>query len=392
MTRMAGKGIDASKSSSRRNNVTNGRSAGRILSTFAKTVTALVWEAFRYAALTVGDLIGEARVLLLSRRRTRSTALAEKDEFNRVIDALRARRTARWQRWGTLPAGRRWQIRLMVATLCAAAILFLRATPHAPVPRFTGLDTAGTSSRKTPQRTRPPMPTSTSTPADFLAARQMQHAGQWLPFAGNPVLTRGELDEWDGFKVGSPIVIKESTSRYRMWYRGCHFVTGEYSCAVGHASSDDGVIWRKGSEPVFRPDNLADSERLGGFSIVRVGDRYFMWYAVTADWFADPPRRYATINLATSPDGLHWQNAGEVLRTVRSSMVDVEPASFFDGALFHLWFTDLSTTDQQKVLIHEISSDGKQWAWLARRQSRRFEWSWAGSVSSLMVVVDTLRW
>ena len=269
-----------------------------------------------------------------------------------------------WQRWRALSARRRWQIRLTVVVLSAAAILFLRASPRAPVGRSTRVDAPDSSSRgRRLLRRSPPstsMPTR-ATPADFLAAQQVQHAGEWLLFASNPVVVRGDLDEWDGFKVGSPVVMKDGASRYRMWYRGCHFVTGDYRCGVGHASSDDGVVWQKSPQPVFQSEQPSESERLGGISIVRDGDRYFMWYAVTADWFADPPRHYATINLATSSDGLHWQNAGEVLRTVRSSMVDIEPAAFFDGALFHLWFTDLSTTDQQKILVHEISSDGKQW-------------------------------
>ena len=66
----------------------------------------------------------------------------------------------------------------------------------------------------------------------------------------SPVLKRGDPNQWDDFKVMSPVVIKEG-SGYRMWYSGCHLCGDEYTCGVGHAQSRDGVGWEKSPGPVL---------------------------------------------------------------------------------------------------------------------------------------------
>ena len=194
----------------------------------------------------------------------------------------------------------------------------------------------------------------------FAEERRAATPGRWLLFNGNPVLTRGELEEWDDFKVGSPVVIKDA-DQYRMWYRGCHFIAGEYSCGVGYATSPDGLVWERSPEPVLRLQDPIDSQRLGGIAIVHAGGRYLMWYAIAADWFVKSPRYYTTINLAVSADGVKWEPMGAVLRTVGKRMAPLEPAALFDGSRFHLWYVDFSSPGQPESLIHVVSSDGRQW-------------------------------
>src|SRR5204863_10121161 len=92
-------------------------------------------------------------------------------------------------------------------------------------------------------------------------------AGDWIVNEA-PVLSRGDLDSWDGFKVGSPVVMASPRgwlglrprARYRMWYRGCHFIPGEYTCGVGHAVSPDGVHWEKTPAPVLELPDARESK------------------------------------------------------------------------------------------------------------------------------------
>ena len=148
--------------------------------------------------------------------------------------------------------------------------------------------------------------------AEFRQQLTQASAGQWLLYPG-AMVSRGRLNDWDDFKVGSPVVIDEGgsgrtwygakeSSRYRMWYRGCHFVAHEYTCGVGHATSADGIVWEKLPEPVFLPAYAGQRERLDAIAVVRAGNQYFMWYTVKADWRTGV--RSAMLHLATSPDGL----------------------------------------------------------------------------------------
>ncbi len=192
---------------------------------------------------------------------------------------------------------------------------------------------------------------------EFAEQRKVAAKGQWLLYTGNPILIRGELEEWDDFKVGSPVVFKEGNS-YRMWYRGCHFMGSEYTCGIGHAVSEDGVFWKKSREPVISPRDPIESKRLKTVAIIRARDQYMMWYSVSADWLKERP---ATVYLATSKDGLNWQAAGSVLEPISEGTTSVEHTAFYDGKVFHLWYIDIPSSDGAKALVHVTSPEGREW-------------------------------
>ena len=194
-------------------------------------------------------------------------------------------------------------------------------------------------------------------PLEFAQQRAAAVPGTWLIYAGNPVIQRGGLEEWDNFKVGAPVVLKEG-NRYRMWYRGCYFIGLEYKCGVGHATSADGISWHKAARPVFVPDDAHESARMNSLAMVRAGDRYLMWYSVKPNYFINRP--YATIHLATSQDGLNWQSGGLVLRSFSRYTPYIEPSALYDGKLFHLWYADYRS-DEGRALLHVTSQDGKHW-------------------------------
>jgi hypothetical protein len=170
-----------------------------------------------------------------------------------------------------------------------------------------------------------------------------------------PVLKRGDLNEWDDFKLMSPVVIKEG-NRYRMWYVGCHFIAGEYTCGVGHAQSRDGLVWQKSPAPVLLADDPNASQDLHSITLVRVNGGYLMWYAFDSSL----GHECATLDLATSRDGLSWQPQGEVLRANCSSYGRLWPSAFYDGKNIHLWYTDYDSAPSGS-LMHATSIDGKNW-------------------------------
>jgi len=276
--------------------------------------------------------------------------------FELAIAQERTRRVQLWQYWRVLERRRQAEIiGVIIALLIAAGIFFHhRLTTNSPA---LADNNAQNEPRPVPEDPAAQEKKQNELARLFLKDRKEASAGNWLVYDGNPVLQPGELNDWDDFKVGAPIVIKQG-SLFHMWYRACHFVMTEYTCGVGHASSKDGLRWEKSSTPVFIPDNSHERERLDSLAVIYALNQYWMWYSVRPDQFNG--FAYPTVHLATSRDGLSWSYAGAVLRALSEYTPSIEPAAYYDGKLFHLWYADYPSDDSPAIL-HLTSADGKQW-------------------------------
>lgn len=310
------------------------------------------------ARLAIEALTG-GRVLYLQRAIRRQPA--QRAEHDAAITRLREARDRRWEPWRKLPATRRFVV--SAATLATVALL-VSVIGRDGSPADLEPDQVLTTETPEPRapKTAPP-----ETAKSFGARVAALRPGEWAARAA-PVIGPGPLNSWADFKVGSPAVIVErertwlvaSRDRYRMWYRGCHFMGDEYSCAVGHAESADGVTWSNSAEPVFRPADASTSAALRAITVLRVGSRYYLWYSVNPDWTA--ARYQSTINLAESEDGLAWTDAGAVIRSIDGNIsAPMAPSAMHDGKAFHLWYVDRTSVGKATGLVHAISSDGRQW-------------------------------
>ena len=189
-------------------------------------------------------------------------------------------------------------------------------------------------------------------------------SGQELFLADGPVVALGPNERWNGFRVAAPAVLREGDSRYRLWYRGCRLHGIDHGCAIGHATSTDGLEWTTTAEPVLTPPEGSDEFDLGWIAVVRVNDKYFMWYSLWPDRFDGRPM--SELFLATSADGTRWEDHGRVLVS-EEPMVAIQPSVVYDGRQFHLWFVDnrLDVKGEEPVkeggpfLRHFTSSDGR---------------------------------
>lgn len=172
-----------------------------------------------------------------------------------------------------------------------------------------------------------------------------------------PVLTRGEIHQWDDFKVMSPVVIKDG-GRYRMWYVGCHFIEEEYTCGIGHAQSRDGITWEKSPGPVLAIEDPVVSQNLHSIAVVHAGDQYLLWYAIDQNLLHGDD--CATLHLATSRDGLAWKPQGLVLSANCQNTAHLWQSTFYDGKTIHLWYADYDSSANGS-LVHLVSLDGKNW-------------------------------
>ncbi len=304
-------------------------------------------QSARRAAL---ERLGERGISLVPPERLAPYQAIEAD-----IAGEKARQSRFREPWRALSSQRRMAIHASAILVSAALLLGglrMFQAPTGEVPqKVERPETTPSAIQTNRERTL-------NHPQEFAQKRAAAAPRTWLVYPGNPVMQRGALEDWDNFTVGAPVVLKEG-NRYRMWYRGCHFIGSEYTCGIGHATSTDGIYWQKLAQPVFVPQNVHENERINSLTLVRAGDRYLMWYSVKPNHFSNRP--YATIYLATSQDGLSWQSSGVVLRSVSRYTPYVEPSAFYDGKLFHLWYADYYPSDEGKALLHVTSQDGKHW-------------------------------
>jgi hypothetical protein len=115
----------------------------------------------------------------------------------------------------------------------------------------------------------------------------------------DPVIKRGEENEWDSDEVSVGSVLFEG-GVYKMWYAGM----SEKESKIGYAVSFDGIIWNKYSQnPVFDDDKTTLEMNP---CIIHDAQEYKMYYTVEAG------NGYYPVRLAKSTDGITWQKHSDI--------------------------------------------------------------------------------
>lgn len=116
----------------------------------------------------------------------------------------------------------------------------------------------------------------------------------------NPVLQPGLPGEWDELYVQHSAVVFDG-NEYHMWYSASSTTTGG---AIGHATSQDGIVWHKDSlnNPVLTQGSAGewDGDLVGFLSVLYDGSIYHMWYT------GGDKAQINRIGYATSTDGISW--------------------------------------------------------------------------------------
>lgn len=296
------------------------------------------------------------------------------DRFGTWCASIRQRRKLRWAPWAAAPTGQRMASAAMAALLVLFAIRLLPARSSVasqPGPdSATFLEPAAIESEGAP--------TTPSLDVSAAAARMRSDIsgaarGQWVFLPEGPVLAPGRSAAWNGFHTASPAVVRSGTGGYDLWYRGCRLHGRAHDCAIGHATSHDGLEWALDPGPSIVPLEGANAFQLGGIAVVRANGSYFLWYSVTASRFHQRPT--SSLFLATSSDGVRWTQHGRVLTATEQLPRFIEPSAVHDGSQFHLWFVDSLTifegTERNApadgpFLRHLVSPDGRTWQEAAR--------------------------
>jgi len=173
----------------------------------------------------------------------------------------------------------------------------------------------------------------------FLIASPVLAAVPFVQSASNPVVWAQSA--WEGYeasvsdgKVGAPCVMLEAGT-YKMWYSS---VNTNGNPRIGYATSGDGLIWNKVGEIMSGGNGNWDGYGVGSPSVIfdTTDNRYKMWYTA----IANSPMR-PSIGYATSLDGIGWTGFTQVMQAGigwESWGVSL-PSVIKDGVVFKMWYT-----------------------------------------------------
>lgn len=177
----------------------------------------------------------------------------------------------------------------------------------------------------------------------------------WSKSSANPVLDLGPAGSWDSEGVSNPTVIVKD-ELFHMWYAGYDGV----KVRIGYAISSDGIHWNKhSSNPVLEPgpDGEWDDAGVSCPSVIYAGEAYRMWYA---GYDGDNLR----IGYATSGDGITWSKRSY------NPVLDLGPAGSWDGSgvsgpsvvlngvTYHMWYTGYDGARSRiGYAFHEVPGD-----------------------------------
>jgi predicted GH43/DUF377 family glycosyl hydrolase len=185
---------------------------------------------------------------------------------------------------------------------------------------------------------------------------------EWTKYPGNPVMLPGSAVDWDKEFIGFGTVIYHNNN-YHMWYTGDLY---PYGGQIGHATSDDGIIWTKDiNNPVLDGGTEGSWEEsgIGVPSVMVIDGTLHIWYSGhrgNLDYFD------FQVGHATSPDGITWTKDpnNPVLPRGPEGTWDnswVYPGSvLYDGKQYHMWYGGCDTLKGVRI-GHATSPDGLTW-------------------------------
>ncbi|HEY1975419.1 MAG TPA: hypothetical protein VGG89_02600 [Candidatus Baltobacteraceae bacterium] len=194
--------------------------------------------------------------------------------------------------------------------------------------------------------------------------------GSVIGLGSRPVLELGELGTFDQFGVMSSSVLRVGNDvwMYYVGWSRCEGVP--YDHAIGLAiSRDDGMTFERiGSGPVVTR-NQNEPFIQNSPSVLRVGDLFHMWYSTGTAWIArgtSVESVYVVVH-ATSLDGIAWNRDGvPCLETKAEFECQTSPSVIRIGERYHMWFCyrygiDFRNAQRGYRIGYAWSDDLTQW-------------------------------
>ena len=118
----------------------------------------------------------------------------------------------------------------------------------------------------------------------------------------NPILSLGSENAWDSHSHAGPCVLKLEDG-FHLWYLGSGEYKGKTAWRIGHATSSDGISWkRSGNEPVLDtgPEGAWDGGTFMSFDILFREGKFLFWYAGAPGGHGDETKMTIQVGHGTS--------------------------------------------------------------------------------------------
>ena len=178
-----------------------------------------------------------------------------------------------------------------------------------------------------------------------------------------PVIEPNAAWNKDGVVPGG--VIKED-SIFKMWFGGGVGTAGYPSLTskwkTGYATSSDGIHWTLFDDPVVSNGRSTDfdANEVLNACVIRSDSIYDMWY-----FGHNSGNRKGAIGYASSSDGINWTKypKNPVISSASLQFPWAEnyydPSVYFDGEIFHMWFTGWDHNSQLIAIGYATSDTGQ---------------------------------
>jgi len=186
----------------------------------------------------------------------------------------------------------------------------------------------------------------------------------WTEHPASPVLV--PRDNWEGNQINQPRVVVVTEAHWRLYYTGWGFPGPGTSWALGLAESfDGGTTWTRCQDDPILPRGDEHSPDGAGACVpmvVRVGDRWNMWY--TAGRLNPAGHQNIHLCLAFSDDGIHWEKypgnpvLGDDFSDGAPRSVTSRCYARHDDGVFRLWY---SFAKPDYRICYAESLDGIHW-------------------------------
>lgn len=178
---------------------------------------------------------------------------------------------------------------------------------------------------------------------------------------------------------GTPFVSMETPSvvfyknEYHMYYSGVHRAGNVPAMEIGHATSSDGIHWRKDPKPVIT--SSGNVHEWTGFAVAEPGaivynGRIYVYFAALGQRPSGSPPQLQNIGLATSSDGTTFDAPRIALAQSKTYPPEAgypgysTPSALVDGKTVHLFYDvvhfqkNAKPEWRQVAIQHAVSTDG----------------------------------
>jgi predicted GH43/DUF377 family glycosyl hydrolase len=190
------------------------------------------------------------------------------------------------------------------------------------------------------------------------------HQFQQLGLAEQPILTLGDVGDFDEFGIYPTSVIK-SDKGYLAFYGGwtrCESVP--FNVAIGVARSDDACHFERiGPGPVLSY-SAEEPFIISGPKIRKFNDTFYLFYIAGREWVVvnDRPEPVYKIRSAESKDGIHWvkHNKDLISNVLGDHEAQASPDVFFLHNRYHMFFCYRKSADYR---LNKANSYRIGYAW-----------------------------